>query len=62
MRSTYCDNDCLQNFILPFYYSVMAEIYQEQSYLSYNPGHNILRNVGIWENFGVTTSETNRDH
>ena len=25
MRSTYCDNDCLQTFILPVYYSVMAK-------------------------------------
>ena len=27
----------------------------------YNPGHNILRHFDVWQNFRVTTSETNRD-
>ena len=29
---------------------------------NYNPGHNILRHFDVWQNFGVTTSETNRDY
>ena len=28
----------------------------------YNPGHNILRHLDVWQNFRVTTSETNRDY
>ena len=39
-----------------------GQIQQEQSYLSYNPGHNILRHFDIWQNLGVTTSETIRDY
>ena len=28
----------------------------------YNPDHNILRHFDVWQNFCVTTSETNRDY
>ena len=28
----------------------------------YSPGHNISRHFGVWQNFRVTTSETNRDY
>ena len=30
--------------------------------LLYNPGHNILRHFDVWQNFRVTTSETNGDY
>ena len=29
---------------------------------NYNPGHNSLRHFDVWQNFRVTTSETNRDY
>ena len=29
---------------------------------NYNPGHNILRHFDVWQNFRVTTSETNGDY
>ena len=28
----------------------------------YNPGHNILRHIDVWQNFCISTSETNRDY
>ena len=27
-----------------------------------NPGHNIFRHFNVWQNFRITTSETNRDY
>ena len=30
--------------------------------LYYNPGDNILRRFNVWQNFRVTTRETNRDY
>ena len=30
--------------------------------LTYNPGHNILRHFDVWQNFRVSTSETNCDY